>query len=201
MSQLVGVDVTINQPNPIAIRKRIRPPLLIIYIPSTYIIYLHRAKRVCEIVKGSMSRGRIKLAGGSSRMPDLVELVAAGRSVRPPPRPLVAQREEATVMLVVFRAGGGFLRLGMGREGGMVRVSRHRERVIHDSIPRGCARRVPCPAPALLPWRSAGRPRKYLPISGAASDRPPVSTNPRDRTGWTRERVAMEETTSKPQDC
>ena len=96
--------------NPIAIRKRIRPPLLIIYIPSTYIIYLHRAKRVCEIVKGSMSRGRIKLAGGSSRMPDLVELVAAGRSVRPPPRPLVAQREEATVMLVVFGAGGGFLR-------------------------------------------------------------------------------------------
>jgi hypothetical protein len=45
------------------------------------------------------------LAGGSSRMPDLVELVAAGRPVRPPPRPLVARREEATVMLVIFGAG------------------------------------------------------------------------------------------------
>ena len=130
-----------------------------------------------------MSRGRIKLAGGSSRMPDLVELVAAGRSVRRPPRPLVARREGATVMLVVFRAGGGFLRLGMGREGGMSRVSRHRERVIHDSIPRGCARRVPCPAPALLPWRSAG-PRKYSRSPAAASGRPVSSLDESARSDW-----------------
>ena len=135
----------------------------------------------CE--KISRARWRIKFAGGSSRMPDLVDSAPGGSISPSAPRPLVARREGATVMLVVFRAGGGFLRLGMGREGGMSRVSRHRERVIHDSIPRGCARRVPCPAPALLPWRSAG-PRKYSRSPAAASGRPVSSLDESARSDW-----------------